>query len=284
MIRIIKSDLYRVVHGIPLYISLALTALFCLLSVYIMQPGAIGSTTELFDGGVLAESNYSEVVGEFNLNDIQNMSISDLRHTMQKVRGYELDRDILSVNGNLFYFMIFFAALAVTVDFAGSIKNTLSSAISRKRYFVSKALFINLLCIGLLFFNTFLCYFANQIINGADFAASFGKIMKITCMQIPLVMMLASLLCFFAFLCKRTSIYNVATIPLFLILELIIPLIGTLLKCKDTLTNYLPSFMFKRIACNPSGSDLLHIYLFCGILIAVSYLFGWMSFRKTEIK
>ena len=113
MIRIIKSDLYRVVHGIPLYISLALTALFCLLSVYIMQPGAIGSTTELFDGGVLAESNYSEVVGDFNLNDIQNMSISDLRHTMQKVRGYELDRDILSVNGNLFYFMIFFAALAI---------------------------------------------------------------------------------------------------------------------------------------------------------------------------
>ena len=286
MINIIKSDFYRIFRGIAVYIAIGIMLLIIGISIYNIQPGYIGNASV---GDINIEnfktSNYDEVMSEYTLEDFRAMSLADYRQVMLKVTGYELDRDILGTNINLYYVLIFFAALAVTVDFSGSsIKNTLTSAISRKKYFISKLIFINLMCLIFLFANTYIMYFANIIFNTKQFSSDISEITKITVMQIPPVLALAAVLTGIAFITRKTAVYNTVTIPLIMVIQLVLNLVASALSLKEKYLQYELQLMLAKLANNPTQSYMINAYLLCGGIIVLFYTSGWLSFRKAEIK
>ena len=165
MINMVKADLFRITKSIAFYIAIAIMLIMCLISLYIIEPGSIGQVS--INDVNLSQSSQETVLDGMSFDDISNLSMSDIREMMLKSENYDLDRDILGTNMNLYYIFIFIAAIAITVDFSsGSVKNTLSSAINRKKYFLSKTFFVLGSCTVLFFANTYIVYFGNLLING----------------------------------------------------------------------------------------------------------------------
>ena len=217
--------------------------------------------------------------------EIKELSLSDYREIMLKTEGYALDRDILSANMNLYYLFIFIAAIALTVDFSGSsVKNTLSSAISRKKYYLAKLCFISICCTAILFLNTYLVYFANILFNNQNLASSLGTVTEITLLQLPPMLALASVLTGIGFMVKKTSVFNTITIPLIMVFQILLNIIIVVFKIKEEYMYYEFQLMLGKLAGNPSDSYILHSYLVCIAVMIVFNLLGYLSFRKAEIK
>jgi ABC-type transport system involved in multi-copper enzyme maturation permease subunit len=271
-------------HSMPIYIAFGIMLLMIGASVYMMEPGAVGMVTS--DGTELVESGQNEEESSgINEQEGSDRSISDYRKAMKKSSEYKLDRDILAQNMNLYYVFIFVAALALAVDFSGgNIKNTLSSAISRKKYFISKSVFIALFCLVLFFANTYITYFSNLIFNGAKMSSGLGAVTKISLLQLPEVLALTSFLTGVAFLTKKTSIFNTVTISFIMLFQLLLSLVTSVFHIKKKYLNYELQTMFGKLANHPSKEYMLHGYILCGILIVVCYVIGYLAFRKAEIK
>ncbi len=281
MINIIKSDFYRIFRGVAIYIGILMILVMAGIGIYNIEPGYIG----MVSSKNFEDTNYDEVLSEVTTDEMRSMTLADYRHLMMKVEGYKLDKAILGTNMNLYYVFIFVAALAVTVDFSGSsIKNTLSSAISRKKYYISKIIFVNLLCIMILAANTYFVYFANLIFNGERFASDLGTVTKITVMQIPPVMALAAILTGIAFITLRTAFYNTVTIPFIMVFQIVLSLAGAAFSIKDEYLDYEIQIMLGNLAYSPTSSYVIHSYILCGGLMVFFYLIGWLSFRKAEIR
>lgn len=285
MINMIRADLYRIFRNIGIYIAFAILLLMLAISIYTVSPGNLGTASVTVNDVTISNEFPSSMLEDLSLEDLHGMRIQDLRKLMLKSEGYELDRDILSVNINLYYLFIFIAALAVTVDFStGSVKNTLSSAISRKTYFISKTLLVIILCLLLFFLNTYLAYFGNLIFNSKNLASSLWTVTKISLMQLPPILALASILSGLAFIVKKTSIFNTISIPLIMAAQLIFQLILQVFNIKGDFMQYEFQIMIKMLANNPSRDYLIRSYLVCAVVIILAHALGYISFHKTEVK
>lgn len=282
MMNMIKADLYRIVRSFGLYIGIAIMFLMIAMSIYLVQPGSISMGTV----GDTSTTDFDDTAADdLTAGALENMSMSDLRELMLKSEGYELDRDILGHNMNLYYVFLFVAALAVTVDFStGSIKNTLSSAISRRRYFFSKLALITLGCLLLFFLNTYAAYFSNLIFNGSKVASSLWTVTKISLLQLPPILALTSILAGLAFTLKKSSIFNVVAIPLVLVFQLLFNLAVRLFNIPQKYVFYELQIMLGRLASDPSVGYVRNCYLLCAGVIAAFTLLGYVSFRRAEIK
>lgn len=284
MINMIRADLYRIFRGKGIYIAMLIMLAMIGASIYNVGPGTVGMVE--VDG--VSTSQYSAengVLGDMSYEQVQNMSTKEFRKAMLKVKGYELDRDILAVNMNMYYIFIFVIALVITTDFSGGcIKNTLSSAISRKRYFSSKAVLIFGLSTAFFFLNTYIVYFSNIIFNNKNLSSSLWTVTKVTLLQLPPAFALMSVLLGIAFLTRKTAVYNMITIPFVIVFQLLMAFaIGTLGLDKKYI-NYELQIMFSKLAWDPSNHYILNSYLVCAVIIIVCSLLGWLSFWKTEIK
>lgn len=284
MINMIKADLYRITKSIAFYIAIAIVLLMIGISIYIVAPGMVGNVSF----GDVDTSQYSQETefGTMSMQDVSNLSVSEIREIMLKTEGYELDRDILSVNMNLYYVFIFIAVLAITVDFsAGSVKNTLTSAISKNRYFISKTLLVFGICILIFFANTYISYFANLIFNDGKVSSDLWTVTKISLMQLPPMLALMSILIGIAFTVKKTSVFNIIAIPLVMVFQLVMSLVVTLFSLDSKIiTDFELQIMLGKLASEPSGSYITKCCIYCGILIIAFLSLGYTSFRKSEIK
>ncbi|MBO5448821.1 MAG: hypothetical protein J5994_05790 [Ruminococcus sp.] len=282
MINIIKADLYRIFKGVPIYIALGITVLMISVSIYMVEPGHIGQVNI---GDVSTVSSQDEVMDGLTIEVVNNMSVSEIRELMLKKEDYKLDKDILSANMNLYYMFIFVAALAVTVDFsAGSIKNTLSSAIDRKKYFLSKTALVFGVCLLMFFLNTYISYFANLVFNGKNLSSGIGEVTKTSLMQLPPMLALISILNGVAFMTKKTSVYNLIAIPLVMVFQLVLSLAFTLFSINAKYADYELQVMIGKLVNDPSDGYILRSYIVCAVLILVFNTAGWLSFRRSEIR
>ena len=81
---------------------------------------------------------------------------------MKEYGAYPLDKEQLGANANLYYFFIIVVVIVLVTDLSNSTaKNTLSSAISRKKYYMSKLI----TCIGLGTFLVLINNYGSYIIN-----------------------------------------------------------------------------------------------------------------------
>ncbi len=282
MINIIKADFYRVFKSIAIYIGIVVMLFIIGTSIYAVQPGNIGTINV---NSVSTNETYSSAMTDMTVTELTSLSLTDFRKIMLKAEGYELDRDILAQNINLYYVFIFVAALTIAVEFSGGkVKNTLSSAISRNKYFASKTLFVTLLCLLFFFANTYITYFANIIFNNKNLASSLGTVTKITLMQLPAILALISVLNGLAFITKKTSYFNTISIMLIMIFQLLLNFAIKLFNIDEKFANYELQIMLSKLANNPSHSYIVHSYIICAIIIIVCNLLGYLSFKKSEIK
>lgn len=273
MFNIIKSDLYRLIRSKVFYIVIGFVIVIAVANVISMSAGRIGLSVEGTDVETLSKTSSAKSLGEF-------------RDIMKSFGGFELDKEIIGQNVNLYYMFIAFVVIVLTKDFSNkSIKNTLSSAISRKEYYMSKLLCILGISTLLIIFNNYFNYFLNLAVNGKEFASSIVEITKITIYQLPLLYGIICFLVCLAFITKKTSIFNTISIPFIMVFQLVVMTMTSMFRIKaDWFTNYELQYALVNLAKNPTNSYIIK----CG-LIGIAYIIifgiiGYCAFKKTEIK
>ena len=268
MINIMKSDLYRILKGKVIYIVLLVVIFVSILNSMLMQAGNVGISFE------------KDID---NLNDVSNLK--EYRDLVKEVERFELDKDILGHNINLYYLFFIIVAIILTTDFSNkSIKNTLSSAITKKEYYFSKLFLILAISTILVFFNNYLNYFMNLIINGKKFASPLGEIIKITVIQLPLLYGIISLLTCFAFILRRTSLFNTISIPFIVLIQLLAEGGINLFKIKaDWFYDYELQFALEKLANSPTNQYIITCMILAIVYIMIFNIIGYISFKKAEI-
>lgn len=280
MLNIIKSDLYRIFKGKSIYIAIIIILGLSFLSICTISPGHIGLSVS---NQTVDSTKYDAETLE-KINDTN--SLTELRKIMKENGRYELDKDIIGTNINLYYVLIVVVFIIICSDFSNSsIKNTLTSAISRKKYYFSKLF----LCLGLgtviILLNTYFTFFINLLINGSLFSSGILEVTKITLMQLPLLLGLISILVCIGFITKKTAIFNSISIPFVLITQMLIYGAIALFRIKDTwFLDYEIQFALENLASNPAIEYIIR----CGLLgiayVIIFNIIGYYSFKKAEIK
>ena len=277
MINMIKADFYRISKSVVIYIAFAFIIFMAAADIYFVEPGSVGVY-------VSTESVIENELSEMTREELNDLSSKEFREIMLRTQGYKLDKDVLATNINLYYVFIFVAAIAITVDFSGScVKNTLSSAISRKKYFLSKLITVSICCLAFLFLNTYMIYFSNIIFNNKNLASDIGTVTKITLLQIPPMLALVSILTGFAFMLRKTAIFNTVTIPFFMIIPLLLNL-TVFMKIPESVYDLELQRMISKLAFDPSAEYVLKSYAVCAAIIILFNLAGWFAFKKAEVK
>lgn len=277
MINIIKSDLYRIFRGKAIYITVVIVTVMALVSCIGISAGHIGLSVG---------SNIDIEDQEFMEELSKAKTLTDVRNVMKKDGAFPLDLDIIGQNINLYYLFIVITVVTVTTDFSNkSIKNTLSSAISRRKYYLSKLLLVLGLSTGLILFNNYLNYFLNILINGRSFSTPILEFTKQTIIQLPLLYGLISLLVCFAFTLRKTSLFNTISIPFVMAVQLIVMGIANLFRLKiDWFYNYEMQFALAKLVDSTSSKYILSCVLLGICYIIVFNFIGYATFKKAEIK
>lgn len=292
MLNIIKSDIYRLFRSVGFYIAVALIIIISVMSIITMQGGRIGISASI---GVEETENSDNLPGSTGENAMtyekldklnRAKSVSEFRSIMKSFGSYELDKEIIGQNANLYYVIIFIVGIIITKDFSyKSVKNTLSSAVSRKKYFFSKFLLVLGISTILILFNNYFTYFLNIIVNGKEFASTFADITKVTLLQLPLLYGIICLLICFAFLTKKTSLFNTISIPFLMICELIIIMITSMFKIKaNFLVTYELQSVMNSLVSNPTNEFIWKCSLLGIAYMIVFTIIGYYSFKNAEIK
>ena len=284
MINMIRADLYRLVRSKGSYIAILFMLLMVGLSVYFVGPGSIGLRDSVIMSEETSEQLHVVIVG-LPEDEQYSTSASKYREIMLSIEGYELDRDILGANINLYYVFIFIAVIIITADFSGgSVKNTLSSAVSRKKYYISKLCLISLCCVVILFLNTYIVHFATMFFDGKNLASSLGVVTKITVLQLPPTLALASILTGIGFAAKKTAVFNTITIPLIMVFQMLLRAAALVFKIKDKYLYYELQSMIGSLADEPTAEFIRGSIAVCAAVIIVFNVIGYLSFKKAEIR
>lgn len=277
MINIIKSDLYRILKGKAIYIVLTIITILIMVSVVGLSAGTIGLSfdtgSDTSDVGLATEVNNAKTLGEY-------------RRIIKNSGAFALDKEIIGTNTNLYYFFIVITVIVLAADFSvKSIKNTISSAISRKEYYFSKLLLVLGLSTFLVLFNNYGAYLLNLIINGKAFSTPLLEFTKLTIMQLPLLYGIISLLVCLAFVFKKVSLFNSISIPLIVIVQIIMISVTNLFKLNATWINdYEIQTALMKLVNNPTNKYVVSCAILGVMYIIIFNIIGYYSFKKAEIK
>ena len=277
MLNIIKSDLFRILRGKAIYIVILVMLVAQIMCVLTMSPGHIGMNVNV--GSTQINSDMTRELMTAN-------KISEVREIMKRYSASEIDKSIIGGNANLYYFFIVVVVIVLTMDFSNkSVKNTLSSAISRKKYYLAKLILAIVLGTVLIFINNYATYILNYFINGGRFVSDLWSFTKVALIQLPLLYGLISLLTCIAFVFRKTSIFNTISIPLIMLVQFIGMAIITLFKINGELFyNYEVQFALARLAENPANDYIIKCAALGVVYIVVFNLIGYFTFKKAEIK
>lgn len=279
MFSIIKADLYRISRGKAIYITILVILFLAFISSFSMSPGHIGITVAKDEQMLVDNQELLEKIYESD-------SLLEIRKLMKEYRTYPLDKAQLGANANLYYFFIVVVVIILVTDLSNSTaKNTLSSAISRKKYYGAKLIACLLLGTVLILVNNYGSYVINLVLNGRGFSAGLLEITKVTVMQLPILYGIISMLVCIGFCFKKTGTFNSVTIPLVMLVQLIIMGCGTLLHFDvNSVLNYEFQYIIENLVNNPTNTYLLTTLGLGVFYIIIFNVIGYKVFSKTEIK
>lgn len=285
MINMIRSDIYRLLRSKVLIIPIALVLYAVIASVVNIAPAAIGTTDLLclFQAETIVSQPMMELIKEKSYGELQELPIKVLRE-MTLSSGYQYDRAALSCNFNMLYFVLVAAGVSINQDFTcGCIKNTLSSAVGRGRYFASKVLVVNLAAIAGTAVHSFIIFWVSRIINGSAVSAGGAVVFRSFCRQIPAIMALTSVYVLLAFVVRSGVLYNILGILLPEGFSLIYLLTDSV-KRLHFLQKYDIMVIMLRSVTDVALSYTITSSLVCVAVMALSYGAGYTLFRRLDIK
>lgn len=274
-----KADLYRIFRGKAVYICVLVILILAIISCYEMSPGRIGVQT-----GYATENSMQD---QETIDKINNTnSLQETRKIMKEAGSFPVDKAQMSANANLYYFFIVIVVIVLVTDLSNStVKNTLSSAISRKKYYFSKLSTCLLLCSGFILINNYGSYLINIMMNGSKFSSGILEITKLTVLQLPIMYGIISLLVCIGFLFRRTATFNGITLPFIMIVQMIIMGISALFGLHaDKILNYEFQYIIMNLVSNPTTTYLIQTLILAFSYMVIFNLIGYYSFKKAEIK
>ena len=280
MLNIIKSDLFRVVKGKGIYIAIFMMIFMITMSIIGMSPGYIGISSNIVE-----TSNESTKTEEMEERIYNAKTLKEERQIIKEYGGFELDKQIIGANCNLYYIFIVIVFVVICVDLSDSTaKNTLSSAISRKKYYLSKLVTSLLLGTIIILLNNYCMYFLNIIINGKEFSSNFMEFTKLTVIQFPILYGIISILVCISFTSKKKSLYNGISIPLLMIVQLILLGMISLLKIDPSIMEFEVQNILSNIVINQESKYIIRAFIMGTIYTLGFNIIGYYLFKKTEIK
>lgn len=279
MFNMIKADLYRIVKGKAIYIALIVMLALVWFSSFAMEAGHIGLTTSLAPSADISHEELTQ-----RLEDVD--SLLETRKIMKEYGSYPLDKSILSTNVNLYYIFIVIVVIVLVTDLSNSTaKNTLSSSVSRRKYYFSKLVTAFLLGTLFLLVNNYSAYFINFIMNGKAFTSGLLEITKITLLQLPIMYGIISLLVCFGFCFKKTAVFNGVAIPFIMVFQLVLMGIASLFHLESTMIlNYEFQYVLTNLAMSPTTTYIINSILLGVCYIVIFNFIGYNLFKKAEIK
>ena len=204
------------------------------------------------------------------------------------------DMGQLTMNATFYFLLIIPVFCVVTSEFGErTLKNTISSSVSKRLYFVSKFLF-SLVYSALSFTLANFAYYAvNRLVNGGEYSSAIGDFSKAFFTQFPIFTAIISVFTMFAFLLRRGAIYNAVTISA--------PIVGTMIaqvlmsinsereslkklaNFGEKLMSYGVETMSARIIFDTSDDYRTNCYIICAVVTVLSFVIGYISFSKREL-
>ena len=200
----------------------------------------------------------------------------------------KLDVRMMGMNFTWLFLLIIPVYVIVTADFGDkTVKNTISSAISRKKYYFVKTAFAEFFALFTFLGVNVLFYFINRVKNGTDYSSDFSVFFKVVLVHVPVVMMITAVLILVAFWLKKTATYNAVTIvaPLaYTLLALTLYSINSTKSfAENVLMKYEIGYMFNRLADNCSSSYRNVSFAMSFGVFAVALIAGYLLFTRREI-
>ncbi len=200
----------------------------------------------------------------------------------------KMDITQLAMNFTYYFLLIIPVYSIIAVEFnEHTIKNTISSAISRKMYFVSKFLFSLVYSLGSYVISCYLFYFVNKAVNGSKYSSSVGDFSKALFRQLPAFAAIVSVFILIAFLVKKGAALNAVSI-ITPIAYTSIALVMYGIKSTKTVAEHLLkaeiSTVLSKLALGCSDSYLAKSYIAFAVMLTASALLGYLVFTKRELE
>jgi ABC-type transport system involved in multi-copper enzyme maturation permease subunit len=199
----------------------------------------------------------------------------------------KLDIRQAAMNTTYYFFLIFPVFSIISGEFSEhTIKNTVSSAVSKSKYFVSKFLFTLIYSLSAFTVVNYLFYFINRLINGSKYSSSFTAFSRAILGQLPLFAAVISLFIFLAFLLKKGAAFNSVVIitPLaYSSIAMILYEIESTRKLAEKMLTYELSMMIRDLTIGCSDSYRMKCYVIFAAIVVLSFVFGSMIWKKREL-
>lgn len=265
MINMMRADLYRIFRGIGIYIAAALIIIMSSVSIAVKEPGYIGN-------------------GNVSYNDEVVVPVMQETSSTHET----LVQGILAANINLYYPLIIIVFVILMTDFSNkTMKNTLSSAVSKRKYFAYKMIMsLGFSALFIVFGNLF-TYILNLIVHGKKYSEPLMDILKITMLQMPMLLGVVSLLVFIGFLFKKAAVYNAVSISFIMLFQIVFGFMCVFTESeslKNFLENYELQSALNKLAYFPEGRYCLTCLCIGIVEILVFSVSGYYIFKKSEIK
>lgn len=288
MKRLIKADLYRIIHGKAIYVVFIIMLFSSILAAFGMSPPIVfsiasepSSVTELEE-----KKEYDEYFKYLmTMPDDPDINITTIREHMLSFKYFKADKEILSGNLNLYYIIICLAVIIITSDFtSGSYKNAITITSNRKKYYNAKFITTALMTLFIHTVNTFIVCIVNHFINHGKSDSKLSEIAIIYLLHCFPLIGLSSLLVFLAFFFQKTAVFNSVAIPLCIGYQLIIAIPNLLNIRTKLLTRFEMQSIISALAYIRTPDYIIPSLIYCACMIVICYFAGLLYFTRAEIK
>lgn len=277
MMNIMRADLYRIFRGIGIYAAIIMIVVMASVSVVMREPGYVGIASDVtYDGEEIQD-----------INDMSAEDIAALRTERNEEEKKAFVREVLASNVNLYYPLIIIVFVLLMSDFSNhTIKNTLTSAISKKKYYMFKWLQVLLFAGLFIIISNLFVYVLNFLVNGREYTENIINTLKVTLLQMPMLLGAVSLLTMLGFLLKRAASFNAVAIPLIMLFQIIMMVVYKLTKSK-LLEKFMSSYELQaalgKLAFFPEKKFVLICTCIGFLEILLTSVLGYLVFKKSEI-
>ena len=266
MYRIIKADMYRILRGKALYITLA----FFVLNIFV---------NTMLGGGVIGVqvSTQSEVESEM----LEEPAADEV------VTGSEMPFRVMRSAHEIFYFLLPLLVCLVSADLSnGCVKNTLSAGVSRSKLYFAKLILHTLFCIAGLTLSVVLSIGFGTLYNGFGSGIDFMGILQIFFAQLLYLVAAGSVGIALAFSVKKTARLNASYLAFFLLPQVAVMI---LVMTFPALSNIVYMELGQGIGLLVDIAEFDQALMTRVILIGITYIVGSIAlgitiFKKSEVK
>lgn len=281
MINMMKADLFRIIRSKSIYVIFAIMLTMAIISAVIKMPGTIATA----NSDSMEEIN--EIADEENTNSLDAV-LSKLDSKRSDEQKKEFSLKVIGSNMNLYYFIVFIVYGVLAADISNkTIKNTLSSISDKRKYFLSKLIFILSAATLLIFLNTLFFYGINMIVNGEKYSVSLLRMLEATLLQLPILLGLTAFLTLIVYIFKSGAWYNSIALLGIILFQTILSLSNSLLKC-SAITTYLKKYEAQvalyKLAVHPETFHTIVCIIMGIVMFLASVIASYYIFKKSEIK